>query len=133
MTLFGLFSKSKNKKLEKIKVLRDDVAWLEGFNLGFSKAWEMMMPLMRDGVLKMKDAIRDQAIDETLEGLESTILRRIEDCGNSELQSVNSVLAKKKDFEIKLNNSKSEDERNKYKNYIETINWVLNGNILQKT
>lgn len=129
--MFKIFSK--NKKLEKIKQLRDDVAWLEGFNLGFSKSWDMMIPLMQEGVLKMKDAIRNQAIDETLDGLETTIAKRVEESGNRELQSVNSVLSKKREFEMKLSSAKSESDRSKYRNYLDTLEWVLNGNLLQKT
>ena len=133
MTFFGLFSKSKNKKLENFKQLRDDVAWLDGFNLGFSKAWDMMIPVMTDGVSKMKDLIRNKAIDETLDGLESVISKRIEQSGDVTIQETNSILAKKREFELKLSSSKNEEDKSKYRNYLDTINWVLNGNILQKT
>ena len=40
--------------------------WTDAFTSGFNKAWEMMMPLMMDGVLKSKKFIEDQAIQETI-------------------------------------------------------------------
>lgn len=40
--------------------------WCEAFSLGFSKAWDMMLPLQLDGIEKMKKSISDNAISETL-------------------------------------------------------------------
>lgn len=132
MIFSKLFYRSKNK-LEKVKALKDDVAWVEGFTLGFSKAWDMMAPLMTEGVIKMKQAIRDEAINATLNGLESVIEKRILESGNISLQSSNLVLAKKREFESKIQSARTDEERKKYSNYLETINWVLNGNLLPKT
>jgi len=131
MTLFKLWPQSKNK-FEKIKALRDDVAWLDGFNLGFSKAWDMMIPLMSNGIDRTKDFIRNSAIEETINGLEETIKKRIEDSGKLNLISANEVLAKRREFELKASAS-NEDEKLKYKHYIETLNWVINGNLFPKT
>ena len=36
----------------------------DGFKLGFEKAWDMMIPIMMDGISKMKQQIYDQAINE---------------------------------------------------------------------
>lgn len=41
-------------------------AYMDGFKTGFNKAWEMMMPIMMDGVGKSKKFIEDAAIQETL-------------------------------------------------------------------
>ena len=132
MTLFKWFSQSKNKSLEKVKALQNDVAWLDGFSLGFSKAWDMMVPLMTDGVTKMKDSIKSSAIDDCLENLESTIKKRIESANQTDILPVNEILAKKKVFENKLSQVKTEDDRKKYTNYLEIIHWVTN-DILPKT
>ena len=40
--------------------------WTEAFTAGFNKAWDMMLPIMYDGVLKSKKVIEDTAIQETL-------------------------------------------------------------------
>jgi hypothetical protein len=41
-------------------------AYITGFNNGFSKAWDMMMPLMTDGITRAKKLIEDNAIQETI-------------------------------------------------------------------
>ena len=56
MKLLSIFSKRR---------LSEDI-WMAGFKSGFTKAWDMMMPLMMDGVSKSKKLIEDKAINETL-------------------------------------------------------------------
>lgn len=132
MTLFKSFFQSKSKKLENIKAIQNDVAWLDGFSLGFSKAWDMMCPLMTEGVIKMKEVIRSSAIDDCLDNLEPTIRQRIENSSQIDILPANEILAKKKQFELKLSQSKIDDDRKKYQYYIDILNWVTN-DILQKT
>ena len=45
------------------------IVWSSAFTSGFDKAWEMMLPLMTQGLHRMESTIRDQAIDETLKRL----------------------------------------------------------------
>ncbi len=55
------------KKQKESPVSQD--AWLEGFSAGFSKAWDMMMPMMKEGFNRSIKAIHDQAVTDTLAGL----------------------------------------------------------------
>ena len=71
-----LFSAS-TKQDKNQPVLNPEAIWIDGFSVGFQKAWEMMQPLMTDGVLKMKEAIRTQAIEETRKGLEPLIGNKV--------------------------------------------------------
>lgn len=48
------------------KELSPEEVYIHGFKEGFNKAWEMMMPVMMEGVLKSKKSIEDQAIQETI-------------------------------------------------------------------
>ena len=43
--------------------------WAEAFTAGFSKAWDMMLPIMSEGLEKTKKTIEDKAISQTLERL----------------------------------------------------------------
>ena len=57
--MFNLFKKKRDQKeLEAI--------WVSGFSSGFEKAWDLMAPMMSEAIEKGKDAIRRQAIDESL-------------------------------------------------------------------
>lgn len=40
--------------------------WTDAFSLGFSKAWDMMMPMMTQGLSNSKKMIEDAAIQSTL-------------------------------------------------------------------
>jgi len=40
--------------------------WTEAFTLGFSKAWDMKLDVMRDGLDRSRQLIRDTAISETI-------------------------------------------------------------------
>src|SRR3990167_2939490 len=52
--------------------------WVESFSHGFSKAWDMMMPIVNEGSEKLKNSIYRKATDETIGNLESVIETRIE-------------------------------------------------------
>ena len=58
---------------ERLKVLEAKTSpsnsWLYGFTAGFNKAWDMMIPIMSDGVVKQKKFIEDAAMNRVLEGL----------------------------------------------------------------
>ncbi len=43
--------------------------YIHGFKEGFNKAWDMMLPVMSDGMEKLKKSIKDRAISETLDNL----------------------------------------------------------------
>ena len=46
--------------------------WEIAFTAGFSKAWDMMIPLMTDGVQRSKKLIEDTAISETIRRINVT-------------------------------------------------------------
>lgn len=48
------------------KEMGPEEVYIHGFKEGFNKAWEMMLPLMVEGVSKSKKMIEDAAIQETL-------------------------------------------------------------------
>lgn len=52
-------------RLEEAKASPATV-WTEAFTLGFSKAWDMMVPLMTQGVAHMEKTIRDKVLEEEL-------------------------------------------------------------------
>lgn len=52
-----------------------DQVWLSAFQMGFSKAWGMMKPVIYDGFDKVKQEISDNAKMETLNGLQSVLGR----------------------------------------------------------
>ena len=121
---------------EQIRIVeakgRPDQIWVTAFTAGFSKAWDMMAPLMTDGVVKMRKTIHDQAIDETLRNLESTIAKRIELAKKTNLKPMNEILAKKSKLENRLQLSTDNDEKATIVNYLEALDWALNGKNLQK-
>lgn len=101
-----------------------DGVWVEAFTAGFTKAWDMMQPLMTDGVVKMKQTIRDEAIDETLRGLETHIAWRIDAAANTQLKSANEVLSKKEDLRSRIASSKIEEEKIQLTHYLEALDWI---------
>src|SRR3990167_3794004 len=133
MKLFKWFFQSKSKDSFPPDQMRFESVWMNGFSSGFDKAWDVMAPIMVDSIKKAENKIRSKAIDDTLGNLESTIISRIEKSGLVDLKSANSVLSKRKEFEVKLIQSKTEASKQKYNNYIEVIDWILNGDLLSKT
>ena len=57
------------------KKAKEDI-WLQGFQAGFDKAWDMMMPMFFSGFEKVKKEIADSAKRETLEGLAPILKER---------------------------------------------------------
>lgn len=63
-------SRKNEELLTQIRIIEGKNApsgiWEVAFTAGFSKAWDMMIPLMMEGVYKSKKAIQDAAIEETI-------------------------------------------------------------------
>lgn len=57
---------------EQIKVLEAKVnpsgVWEQAFSAGVEKAWDFMIPLMRDNIVKATQAIKNEAIEELIRG-----------------------------------------------------------------
>ena len=107
--------------------------WVESFSHGFSKAWDMMMPIVNEGSEKLKNSIYRKATDETIGNLESVIETRIETLKLTQLKPANDLVKKRSEFSLKLKSSKTDFEKIKYAAYIDLLNWCLNGNNLQKS
>lgn len=99
--------------------------WAEAFSLGFSKAWDMMLPLMKAGIGKSEQALFDEAVNAALTGLEPTIQQRLVETAQTRLQPTNAVLAKREEFRQKQSSAASDIEKMKYKHYLSAIEWVL--------
>ena len=69
MILSRLFSGYKNK----VKKLKYEEGFADGFALGFSKSWDMQLPHMQDGFNKMKEELITNAKMETLKGLQGAL------------------------------------------------------------
>mgnify|MGYP001564776429 CR=1 FL=1 len=126
-----------NKELkEQIRLMeakaKPDSVWIQAFGMGFSKAWDMSLPIMSDGIENLKEKIRTKAIDDTLDGLESTIEKRIERAKLFDLKPVNEVISKKEYFQNLKNSVKTEKEKEKCQHYIEALDWLINGNVSKK-
>jgi len=119
MKHFGSFFQFKSK----------EAFYLDGFNAGFLKAWEMALPIMSNGVEKLKSEIRTRAIDESLANLEVVIDERIKKSGNTYLRHVNALISKQKEFQQKLTEAKTQEQKQKYENFVEALSWALDGDL----
>ena len=53
---------------------REDI-WLEGFQAGYSKAWDSMMPTMLQGIEQVKQKLIEKTINETIDNLQPALKR----------------------------------------------------------
>ena len=120
MTLSGLFSRWKSKPEEPGAAL-----WAHAFTLGFSKAWDLMVPLMREGMAKSYQTVLDEAAEQTLAGLEGVILQRLAEAQQYGLQPINAVLAKRDEFRKRRAIATSDEDRAKYDNFLSCLEWFL--------
>ena len=96
--------------------------WLEAFSQGFSKAWEMMLPLMTEGVAKAQEALRTQAIDETLARLAPT--HQLYTAQTLSLRGTVDLLKKREEFAQKAEHAVGA-EGEKYRHYVTALDWAL--------
>ena len=99
-----------------------DHVWAEAFSLGFSKAWEMMAPLMTDGVRHMEEHIRTTAINETLANLATT--HQLVDAKDIALRSTVELLKKREEFAAKAQAAQGAAGE-KYRHYLTALDWLL--------
>ena len=99
----------------------------DGFAAGYRAAWDTMLPLMQEGVLKSRQALHDAAVEETLARLDSVIASRLEATGQASLRPVADLLSKQEQFQIAFRASQTPEERLKYEHYLTAIGWSLNG------
>ena len=99
-----------------------DSVWVEAFSRGYEKAWESMWPLMSDGVNKSRDALRQQAIDETLENLAPVLSRQALPVHPND--AVSKFQVKLEEFRAKQIAATDPGEQAKYAHYIDALGWV---------
>lgn len=121
----------KNEELrEQIRLIEakasPDSVWINSFSMGFSKAWDFMLPMFQETVIKSQKHIRDTAINETLDGLEEVLKKRIEDLNNVHIKTVFEVIEKKKNLEKRINETSNEMDKLKLSHYLEALNWSFN-------
>lgn len=104
-----------------------DHVWESAFSQGFSKAWDMMVPLMKQGVEKTKEKIRQEEIENSFPRIDMIVDQKIKQIGEISLVEKHMVDQKKKEFESKRMNSQNEDEKKKLTNYISVLDWVMDG------
>ena len=105
-----------------------DSVWTQAFSQGFSKAWDMMLPIMSSGFDKVVERTRNESIDGALRNLDSVVNQRIEEAGQVDLKPAHELLAKKRELEQKLSQAKDSERRLQCQHYLEVVEWMLNGN-----
>lgn len=105
--------------------------WGEAFSSGFSKAWDMMLPVMQSGNAKLIEYTKEQTIDQALSGLDGIVRKRIQQAESVTLKLPHEILAKRREFEQKLLQAKTDERRAQLNHYLEMFDWlteVSNGN-----
>ena len=110
-----------------------DSVWVQAFSQGFSKAWDMMIPIMSSGFDKIVDKTRTEAIDSVVSNLDTVVRSRIEQAGDLHLQEPHLLLAKKRDLERKLLEAKDENRKIQCRAYLEALGWVMNGHTVSES
>ena len=123
----------KNEELrQQIRVIEakasPDKVWESSFSLGFSKAWDMMVPIMMNGMEKVKTQIKNSAHEDAMKGIEPAIQKRINSIQGIQIKQQYQIFLKIQDLKSRIENSDNNEEKNKLQNYIEAIEWVTNGN-----
>lgn len=111
-----------------IKVQIHNEIWTTAFSNGFSKAWDMMVPLMTEGIEKAKQKVREEAIERTMKGLEGEIQKRLAREFPTNFRKVSEIEVKKKDLEARLGEAKTAIDKARLKCYMEALDWVRNAN-----
>ena len=101
--------------------------WAEAMGTGFRMAFEMLLPLMREGYGKAHNLLFDAAVNDTLQNLEGTIQRRLTEAGQGHLRPLADLQAKRADFVRKREDAVSEADKERYDHYVKALDWALAG------
>lgn len=101
-----------------------DHVWESAFSQGFSKAWDMMVPLMTQGLEKVKEKIKEQEIENSLPRIDLVVGQKVKELGNKKLVEIHAIEQKKREFIAKAQFAK-EEEKKKYENYLHVLDWIL--------
>lgn len=116
--------------LDQIKTLEAKASpsnvWANAFSEGFSKAWDMMVPIMADGVKRVEHSIRDSEREKAVKNINRIVEDRvaqgkpkdITERINKKIKSIEDIAKKSRD--------PRDIERARY--YVESLKWVLNDN-----
>ena len=99
---------------------RPDAVWAEAFSLGFSKAWDMMLPIMTGGMERLKTAVRDAAIQETVDSLRPSLEAEM----GVRLKRQEELLHKITEFESRRDASRGMDAQ-RYEAYLTALRWAV--------
>jgi hypothetical protein len=130
--LFSAF-KSKKKEVQRSIRFQKDEIWIQGFQSGFSKAWDLMAPMFADGVSKAKKIMFDEAYSEAIQNLQPAVEQKIDDLEKYSLRDVMSIVEKREELQADISKTKNEEDKKKLTNQIQALNWVINGDLLPKT
>jgi len=117
-------------RLLEAKASPDNI-WTTAFSQGFSKAWDVMIPHMTEGLDRVKDQIRTQEIDASLPRVEIMIRDRLNSLRDRKLVETHDLESKRLECEHKFRQSHNDSERSKLTHYMQIIDWILgnrNGN-----
>lgn len=119
-----------NKDLrDQIKLIeakaRPDQVWASAFSEGFSKAWDMMQPLMTKGLDKMIESERAKEIENSVSRLDVMVSQRCEELKLFQLRDINELRRKRQEFLTKKDQAKKEDEIKKYTYFVQCLDWIL--------
>lgn len=120
----------RNKDKRKKEVFETEI-WLEGFGSGFSKAFDLMQPFIKESVVKLKEQIENQAIDDSLKRVESLVEKRINDLREFHLKTISEIEEKRQEIVRERAQSLSKPDQDRRTAYLEVLDWVLgvsNGN-----
>ena len=121
--------KSNLELSEQIKLIeakaRPDEVWSGAFSLGFSKAWDMMLPIMTEGVKKLREQARTEEIEASMKRLNTMVDQKIEELGRKGIRDVKLLGEKRMEFQGRISRSQDKEERNRLRNYLQVIDWIM--------
>ena len=91
-------------------------------------AWETMLPLMQEGMLQSREALKQQALTNAMATIEPAILQRV----TAKLDDVqklrtHQVLSAKQSELTRKRADAAPPDQPRYDHYLEAIRWALNG------
>lgn len=104
---------------------RPDAIWTSAVQLAFSKAWDLLLPLVKQGVSKGDDIVYTEAVNETLAGLEPYFAARLDQLQAASLRPLAAVQAKRQEMLSKRDATKSAEERMRFDHYLTALDWLL--------
>ena len=96
-----------------------DSVWVEAFSLGYGKAWDTMADIWQSGLAKAVEDARTNAIDQTIRNI-------------NPVKPVHELLVKQREMELKRNQAKDDESRQKYDYYLKALGWALNGHSIHQ-